>query len=131
MFLQWFEIPEEKIRLWSGTTGTDVYYPRILLEQLIPELAKWLGISTEQGYGLIYLALLEYGADMIGLNRLKVYEFHTFEALVLNKFCALEGPNIEGLRNDKVKGSVRMSKHRKRWLLYEWLYAFRLMYTEK
>lgn len=58
---------------------------RILLEKLIPEMASMFNLELTDGYREIFLTMIEYLGQELGVNRLQVYDFREFEKLVFEK----------------------------------------------
>ena len=93
---------------------------RILLERLIPQLARLLNLSSEASYQLIYLSLLEYGAQKIGLLRLKIYDFQVFQEMVIHKFTAYGTDKINVQNEESNLPSMHFLKNKRKWILFQW-----------
>ena len=93
---------------------------RIILERLIPQLARLLNLSSEASYQLIYLSLLEYGAQKIGLLRLKIYDFQVFQEMVIHKITAYGTDKINVQNEESNLPSMHFLKNKRKWILFQW-----------
>jgi len=58
---------------------------RILFEKLVPEMADIFNLDLKDGYREIFITMIEYLGQELGIERLKVYDFRAFEELVFEK----------------------------------------------
>ena len=80
------ELSDQDILVMAKDLGISEGNPkRILFEKLIPEMASMFNLDLKDGYREIFLTMIEYLGDQLGINRIQVYDFRDFEKLVFEK----------------------------------------------
>ncbi len=76
---------------------------RLVCEILIPMVVKRLKLDQGATYKEIYQLLLEHKAELIGIDRFKVYELKSFIELIKNDFLSMDKESAKDmLRNDEL-----------------------------
>lgn len=115
IFSKLLEIPDDMIFDIGRTMGFEnIPAKRMLLEYIIPNIARYLNINKEDNYQDILILLLEHMAKDRGIEKFKIYKLEEFLRLIRDndKEIAIQKKmeiNLRGLRRKALENITQVN----------------------
>ncbi len=117
------DIKPQRIRKLAKFMGEKVTKSkRVLYERIIPDIARLVGASAEEGYSDIYIRAIEVLAKNSGLERVKKYDFNELVEMVMENSDERKG-RFEEFKNvpEIIKRRAIFKSAYNDYLIYEFV----------
>jgi NTE family protein len=115
-----FGLEDETIRSIAREMGIEEDMPakRLLLERVIPMLARYLELDASADYDEIVIQLLDHVADQLVIPRFQIYDFSEFFQMLCDKYEAKASSDVSAFVRRIPYGGI-VSKQVREELFYQ------------